>query len=111
MRKALIVAQSEFVTLVKSKAFLVGLILMPVVMGTSIMLVRATKDATDMKDRTFAIVDYTGVVAEPFKAVANLYNSGTPSAMDTVLPRKGARFIPVEIKPSEGNPEELRLDL
>jgi len=44
MRKALIVAQSEFVTLVKSKAFLVGLILMPVVMGTSIMLVRATKD-------------------------------------------------------------------
>lgn len=111
MRKALIVAQSEFVTLVKSKAFLVGLILMPVVMGTSIMLVRATKDATDMKDRTFAIVDYTGVVAEPFKAVANLYNSGTPSAMDTVLPRKGARFIPVEIKPSEGNPEKLRLDL
>jgi ABC-2 type transport system permease protein len=111
LRKALIVAQSEFVTLVKSKAFLVGLILMPVVMGTSIMLVRATKDATDMKDRTFAIVDYTGVVAEPLKAVANLYNSGTPSPMDAVLPRKGPRFIPVEIKPSASNPEELRLDL
>jgi ABC-2 type transport system permease protein len=111
MRKALIVAQSEFVTLVKSKAFLVGLILMPVVMGTSIMLVRATKDATDMKDRTFAIVDYTGVIAEPLKGVANLYNSGTPSPMDAVLPRKGSRFIPVEIKPSGADPQQLRLDL
>jgi ABC-2 type transport system permease protein len=111
MRKALIVAQSEFVTLVKSKAFLVGLILMPVVMGTSVMLVRATKDATDMKDRTFAIVDYTGVIAEPLKGVANLYNSGTPSPMDAVLPRKGSRFIPVEIKPSGADPQQLRLDL
>jgi ABC-2 type transport system permease protein len=111
MRKALIVAQSEFVTLVRSKAFLVGLILMPVVMGSSVMLVRATKDATDMKDRTFALVDHTGVVAEPLKAVANMYNAGTPSPMDAVLPRKGPRFIPVEIKPSGGNPEELRLDL
>ena len=111
MHKALIVAQSEFVTLVKSKAFLVGLILMPVVMGTSVMLVRATKDATDMKDRTFAIVDYTGVIAEPLKGVANLYNSGTPSPMDAVLPRKGSRFIPVEIKPSGANPQQLRLDL
>jgi ABC-2 type transport system permease protein len=111
MPKALIVAQSEFVTLVRSKAFLIGLILMPVVMGTSIMLVRATKDATDMKDRTFAIVDYTGVVAEPLSAVANLYNAGSPSPMDAVLPRKGPRFIPVEIKPTGANPEELRLDL
>ena len=111
MPKALIVAQSEFVTLVRSKAFLVGLILMPVVMGTSIMLVRATKDATDMKDRTFAIVDYTGVVAEPLSAVANMYNSGTPSPMDAVLPRTGPRFIPVEITPTGANPEELRLDL
>ena len=111
MPKALIVAQSEFVTLVRSKAFLVGLILMPVVMGTSIMLVRATKDATDMKDRTFALVDYTGVVAEPLTAVANMYNAGTPSPMDAVLPRKGPRFIPVAIKPAGANPEELRLDL
>ena len=111
MRKALIVAQSEFITLVRSKAFLIGLILMPVVMGTSVMLVRATKDATDMKDRTFALVDYTGVVAEPLKGVANLYNSGTPSPMDAVLPRKGPRFIPVEIKPSGGDGEALRLDL
>jgi ABC-type Na+ efflux pump permease subunit len=61
MRKALIVAQSEFITLVRTKAFLIGIILMPVMMVASILLVRATKDSTDGKDRTFALVDYTGV--------------------------------------------------
>jgi ABC-2 type transport system permease protein len=111
MRKTLIVAQSEFTTLVKTKAFLVGLILMPLVMGGSIMLVRATRDATDSKDRTFAVVDHTGVLAEPLKAVAAMYNSSTPSAIDGVLPRKGPRFIPVEIKPGDRNPDDLRLEL
>jgi ABC-2 type transport system permease protein len=111
MRKTLIVAQSEFTTLVKTKAFLISLILMPIVMGGSIMLVRATRDATDSKDRTFAVVDYTGVIAEPLKAVAGLYNSSTPSALDGVLPRKGPRFIPVAINPAGRNADDLRLEL
>ena len=42
MHKTLIVAQSEFTTLVKTKAFLISLILMPIVMGGSIMIVRKT---------------------------------------------------------------------
>ena len=111
MRKALIVAQSEFATLVRSKGFIIGLILMPVVIGGSVLLVRATKDTTDLKDRTFAIVDYTGVIAAPFKEVAALYNGSTPSAIDSVLPRKGAKFIPVDVKPDGRSPEALRLDL
>ena len=111
MRKTLIVAQSEFTTLVKTKAFLISLILMPLVMGGSIMIVRTTQNATDNKDRTFAVVDYTGVIAEPLKAVADLYNSSTPSAMDGVLPRKGPRFIPLAVKPDGRGPDELRLEL
>ena len=84
----------------RSKAFLISLLLMPVVMAASVMLVRATKDARDTKDRTFGLVDYTGVVAEPLKALADMYNGGAPSPMDAVLPRNGAHFIPVEIKAS-----------
>jgi len=111
MHKTLIVAQSEFTTLVKTKAFLISVILMPLVMGGSIMLVRATRDATDSKDRTFALVDHTGVIAEPLKAVAALYNSSTPSAIEGVLARKGPRFIPLEIKPGDRDPDALRLEL
>ncbi len=111
MYKTLTVAQSEFATLVRSKAFLISLLLMPVVMAASVMLVRATKDARDTKDRTFALVDYTGVVAQPLKALADMYNGGAPSPMDAVLPRNGAHFIPVEIKASTADPDQLRLDL
>jgi ABC-2 type transport system permease protein len=111
MYKTLTVAQSEFATLVRSKAFLISLLLMPIVMAASVMLVRATKDARDTKDRTFALVDYTGVVAEPLQALADMYNGGAPSPMDAVLPRNGAHFIPVEIKPSTADPDQLRLDL
>jgi hypothetical protein len=57
MNKIAIVAQSEFGTLVRSKAFIISVILMPVVMAGSIFLVRATRDSTDVKDRSFAYVD------------------------------------------------------
>ena len=111
MRKTLIVAQSEFATLVRSKAFLISLVLMPVVMGVSILLLRATKDSTDSLDRTFAVVDYSGVIAEPLTAVAGMYNASTPAAVDAGLSRKGARFIPLVVKPEGRNPEDLRVEL
>ena len=111
MRKTLIVAQSEFATLVRSKAFIVSVVLMPVIMAVSIVLVRATKNATDGKDRTFAVVDYSGGVAQPLTAVAGMYNASAPGLAEAGLVRKGPRFIPIEIKPGGRSPEELRLEL
>lgn len=111
MRKTLIVAQSEFITLVRTKAFIVGVVLMPVIMVVSVLLVRATKDSTDGKDRRFALVDYSGVVAEPLREVAALYNAATPEAPAGALARKGPRFVPVEIEREGRAPEDLRLDL
>jgi ABC-2 type transport system permease protein len=111
MRKTLIVAQSEFITLVRTKAFLVGVVLMPVMMVASILLVRATRDSTDGKDRTFAFVDYTGVIGEPLTAVAALYNASGPAAAEAGLSRQGPRFVPVEIKPDGRSPDDLRLEL
>ena len=46
----------------RARRFMIGLLLMPVVMGASRRArSSARKDATDSKDRTFAVVDYTGV--------------------------------------------------
>jgi ABC-2 type transport system permease protein len=111
MPKIVIVAESEFVTLVRTKAFLVGIFLMPVIMVVSVLLVRATKDSTDGKDRTFAVVDYSGAVAQPLSEVAALYNASAPGGSDTALSRKGPRFVPVEIKPGDRSPDDLRLEL
>ena len=63
MNKILVVAQSEFATLVRSKAFVIGILLLPVVMIGSVMLSRATRNPTDNIERSFAIVDHTGVLS------------------------------------------------
>ena len=111
MRKILIVAQTEFATLVRSKAFIASVLLLPVMMVLSVGLTRATKKVSDDKDRTFAIVDYTGVLAQPLVAVARMFDPG--SAFGGLRPGGPAtsRFIPVEVSASTRQPDELRLEL
>lgn len=75
--KALIVAVSEFTTLVHSKAFLVGLLMMPVFMGIALGVQRFTRNATDLKDRPFAVVDRSGVLYGPLKTAADEWNRAT----------------------------------
>ena len=118
MHKILIVAHAEFGTLVRSKAFIISILLMPVVMAGSAVLVRATKNVTDGKDRTFAFVDYTGVLGEPLIAVSKLLNASpeltaaaSPSAAVGAAGGGAPRFLPIEVKPDGRNPDELRLEL
>ena len=109
MRKTLIVAHSEFTTLVRSKAFMVGVVLMPVFMGRLDRADPRDEGCDRHQDRTFAFVDYTGVLAEPLKAVAGLYNASTADAPAAGLARKGPRFLPVEVNSDGQSPETLRL--
>jgi ABC-2 type transport system permease protein len=74
--KALIVAVSEFNTLVRSKAFIVGLLMMPLFSGVALGVMKFTRDATDVKDRRFVVVDRTGVLYAPLKAAADEWNAG-----------------------------------
>jgi ABC-2 type transport system permease protein len=107
MQKTLIVAQSEFATLVRSTAFMLSLLLMPVMMIASVYIIRSSRDTIDRIDRQFALVDYTGVLGQPLAAVAEAYNSGTAPGM----PRGGARFLAIEVKPEGKSPDEIRLEL
>ena len=89
--KALIVALSEFTTLVRSKAFLAGLLMMPVFMGIAIGVQRFTRDASDIKDRPFVVVDRSGVLFGPLKDAADEWNR--PSAGEGAA-RTQPRFLP-----------------
>jgi ABC-2 type transport system permease protein len=106
MNKTLVVAQSEFATLVRSKAFIISVTLMPIVMFGSIALIRATKDSADVKDRRFAYVDQTGFVGPSLQAAAEDRMRNAAQEGQTV-----ARFIPVEVKAEGRNLDELRLEL
>jgi ABC-2 type transport system permease protein len=74
--KALIVAVSEFTTLTRSKAFLVGLALMPVIMGIALGVQKFTRDIVDTKDRRFVVVDRSGVLYPAIATAAEQSNAG-----------------------------------
>jgi ABC-type Na+ efflux pump permease subunit len=102
VRKTLIVAASEFTTLTHSKAFILGLFLMPVFMGAAILLQRSVRDQTDTLERRFAVVDRTGVLFESLQRAAAEWNVGAAAAGNA------PRFLPYAVDPASAAPEALR---
>ena len=106
MKKILIVAQSEFATLARSKAFVFSVVLMPIIMGGSVLLVQATKDVGDGQPRRFAYVDATGVIGPPLEAAAAAWNAAAAASPSTT-----PTFFPIAI-PAVGRPvDDVRLEL
>jgi len=60
MRKALIIAKREYLSAVRSKLFVITLVLMPILMGGSIGFQVLLKDHVNVSDKHFAIVDHGG---------------------------------------------------
>jgi ABC-type Na+ efflux pump permease subunit len=88
--KTLIVAVSEFTTLTRSKAFLFGLALMPVIMAIAFGVQKFTRDTVDTKDRPFVVVDRTGVLYGAITSAAGQWNS---AAFETGT-QKAPRYLP-----------------
>ncbi len=59
MRKVLVIASREYVAAVRTKAFLVSLLVMPLMMGGSILLQLLLKDQVDTTEKRVAVVDRT----------------------------------------------------
>ncbi len=74
MNRIFIVAQSEFLTLVKTKAFLIGLLLMPIITAGAIGFQLYAAKHSDRDDHKFVVVDHTGVLTEPLADAANAFN-------------------------------------
>jgi ABC-2 type transport system permease protein len=88
--KTLIVAVSEFNTLTRSKAFLIGLALMPVIMAVAFGVQKFTRNAVDTKDRRFVVVDRSGVLYGAIASAADAWNGG---AFDGGT-QKAPRYLP-----------------
>jgi len=71
MRKILVVAAREYNAAVRTKTFLIGLLLMPIMMGGSIVIQVLLQD----KDRHYAVVDRTGAkLDEKIEDLTKVYN-------------------------------------
>jgi ABC-2 type transport system permease protein len=73
MHKTWVVASREYHAMVRTKAFLITVLLMPVLMGGAIVLQRALRGRVDVSDKTIVVLDGTGelyddLAAETLKA-------------------------------------------
>jgi ABC-2 type transport system permease protein len=107
MRKIFVVAKSEFLTSVRSKGFIIGVMLMPIIVGISIAVQAFTHKHVDTSDRTFAVIDETGEMFEVLAlsaAAENKKNSSNPAS-----PKP--KYFPVRSEAESRPREDARLEL
>jgi ABC-2 type transport system permease protein len=74
MHKILTIARRDYVATVRTKAFVFGLVVAPMLFGGGSIAMSFFKGQPDLKDRRVAIVDHTGVVAGPLVSAAREKN-------------------------------------
>lgn len=106
MNRIFIVAQSEFLTLVKTKAFLIGLLLMPVITAGSIGFQIYAQKHSDRDDHKFVVIDHSGVLMAPLAEAATAFNTKNGTGKE----RTGPNFI-AEAAAAGGADDALKLEL
>src|SRR5215475_4193524 len=74
MRKTIIVALREYQVAVKTKAFLMGLLMMPLMFGGGILVQALVRNNVDTSAKRVAVVDPTGQLFDALQAAAQLRN-------------------------------------
>ena len=107
MNRVLTVAVSEFLRLARSKAFIIGILLMPVLFGVMMLFTSYAERHVDLEDRKLGVVDGTGVLYESIANAAVAFNkeSGEGEA------RTGPHFLTERIDQNGRDIKELKLAL
>jgi len=110
MRRVFWLAKREYLAAVKTKGFVIGLALAPIVMCGSILAMVLLENRVDTTDKHIAIVDHSGIVAEALIEAAEERNAEVVNDEHTGKKVKPAYvFKPVEADLE--NPEAQRLEL
>jgi ABC-type Na+ efflux pump permease subunit len=110
MSKVLKVAWREYKSTVRTKGFIIGLVVAPVIMSASGIVMALTKDRIDTRDKTIAVMDRSGVLAEALSSAVERRN--TAVVFDEVSGEKVRPAYTIEtVTPSGANPDAQRLAL
>ena len=110
MRKTLRLARREYQAAVKTKGFLIGLILAPVVMGGGLIVFALFKDRVDTTDKRVALVDRSGAVAPAVVEAAERRNENEIHDQKTGRKIKPAYVIEI-VEPDPNDLQAQRLAL
>ncbi|MGD8922464.1 MAG: ABC transporter permease, partial [Candidatus Zixiibacteriota bacterium] len=110
MRRVLRLIAREYKMTVRTKGFVIGLVVMPIVMSGSLIAIGLIGDRTDTTDRKVAIVDRTGVVADKLIELGEERNA--QMVYDTTTGKKVRPAYLFEIvSPDTENASAQRLEL
>jgi ABC-2 type transport system permease protein len=107
MARVMTVAVAEFLALVRTKFFLISILMMPISIGLAIGFQVFAAKHVDRTDRTFAVIDRTGVLYEPLAAAAQAFNekSGSGDA------QRGPHFLSSEIDLGGRSIDDVKVQL
>jgi ABC-2 type transport system permease protein len=70
LHKVLTIARRDYIATVRTKAFVFGLVIAPVIFGGGSIAMSLMKTKPDLKEQRIAIIDHTGIVAGPLVSAA-----------------------------------------
>ncbi len=109
MNKALIIAKREYRAAVRTKGFIIGILLLPLFMGGGFIVFSLTKDKVDTTDKKIAVIDYSGEFRENLITSAETWNN-TATLNDKrqkILPSYFVEFV----TPDNNDPDRQKLEL
>jgi ABC-2 type transport system permease protein len=110
MRKVLWLAAREYKVSVRTKGFIIGLVMFPILMGGSGIAIAILKDRVDTTDKRIAVVDRSGVVLEPLIEAARQRNDKGIYSEESGKKVKPAYVFEV-VEPDDEAPRVQRLEL
>ena len=99
------VASVELSLLVRTRAFVITVLLMPIIMIGSIGIQRLVSKQVDTTPRKFAVIDSTGKLYAGIEKRAKQRNLVAATGL-----LQGAKFNPERVDPAGKTPEEVRLE-
>lgn len=110
MYKILILALREYRSSVRTKGFIIGLVVFPLLMGGGFFAWSMFGDKVDITPKKIVIIDHTSQIYPAIKKAAEEYN--TKSLYDTATNKQvKPKYIIEEVKPDTVNPFEQKLSL
>jgi ABC-2 type transport system permease protein len=107
MRRILTIAENEFVTLVRTRFFIISLFIVPALMTALLGIFRYAGATIDRADRPFAVVDGTGDLYDAIAAAAAAHNHDVGDGPA----RSGPHFLPIRIDPAARTTSDVDADL
>lgn len=110
MRKTLRIARREYLATVRTKGFIIGLVVAPLLFGGGGLAIWLLEGQVDTRDKRIALVDRSGLVATTVVAAADQRNAAAVHDPDSGEKIQPAYIIEL-VEPDDAHPDAQRLQL